>query len=58
MLKSRELPPNDNVAIWIDRDIVEYYQAMGIEDWRERLNDTLRQAMRADIRTMMQSLST
>ena len=41
-------PPNDNVAIWIDRDIVEYYQARGMEDWRERLNDTLRQAMRAE----------
>ena len=41
-------PPNENVAIWIDRDIVEYYQARGMEDWRERLNDTLRQAMRAE----------
>ena len=41
-------PPNENVAIWIDRDIVEHYQARGMEDWRERLNDTLRQAMRAE----------
>ena len=38
-------PPNDNVAIWIERDIVEYYQAGGMDDWRQRLNETLRQAM-------------
>ena len=41
-------PPNDNVAIWIDRDIVEYFQAGGMDDWRERLNETLRQAMHAE----------
>lgn len=41
-------PPNDNVAIWIDRDIVEHYQAGGMDDWRKRLNETLRQAMHAE----------
>ena len=41
-------PPNDNVAIWIERDIVEHYQAGGMKDWRERLNETLRQAMHAE----------
>ena len=38
-------PPNDNVAIWIERDIVEYFQSGGMDDWRERLNETLRRAM-------------
>jgi len=41
-------PPNDNVAIWIERDIVEYFQAGGMDDWRKRLNETLRQAMHAE----------
>ena len=41
-------PPNDNVAIWIERDIVEHFQASGMDDWRERLNETLRQAMYAE----------
>ena len=41
-------PPNDNVAIWIERDIVEHYQAGGMDDWRKRLNETLRQAMYAE----------
>ena len=41
-------PPNDNVAIWIERDIVEYFQAGGTDDWRQRLNETLRQAMHAE----------
>ena len=41
-------PPNDNVAIWIERDIVEHYQAGGMDDWRKRLNETLRQAMHAE----------
>ena len=41
-------PPNDNVAIWIERDIVEHYQAGGMDDWRKRLNETLRRAMRAE----------
>ena len=41
-------PPNDNVAIWIERDIVEHYQAGGMDDWRQRLNETLRRAMHAE----------
>ena len=42
MPKSRWPPPNENVAIWIDRDIVEYFTKRG--GWKtggRRLNDTL-----------------
>ena len=36
------------VAVWLDEDVVAYYRAGGLDTWRQRVHEVLRQAMKAD----------
>ena len=38
----------DHIAVWIDPDVVAYYRADGLDTWRQRVHDALRQAMKAE----------
>jgi uncharacterized protein (DUF4415 family) len=38
----------DHIAVWLDEDVVAYYRAGGLDTWRQRVHDALRQAMKAE----------
>ena len=43
--KGETLPPLPQATVHIDLDISAYFRAGGLDDWQERLNDTLRKAV-------------
>ena len=43
--KGEALPPLPQATVHIDLDISAYFRAGGLDDWQERLNDTLRKAV-------------
>ena len=43
---TREEEPH--VAVWLDEDVVAYYRSGGIDTWRQRVHEVLREAMRAE----------
>ena len=43
---TREEEPH--VAVWLDEDVVAYYRSGGMDTWRQRVHEVLREAMRAE----------
>ena len=42
------MPVNETVAVWLDEDVVAYYRSGGMDTWRQRVHEVLREAMRAE----------
>ena len=38
----------ERIGVWVEADLVAHYKAKYPEDWRQRVHDALRQAMKAE----------
>ena len=44
------MPLKEAVAVWLDEDVVAYYRSGGMDTWRQRVHEVLREAMKAEQR--------
>ena len=44
----KAIPIKETVAVWLDEDVVAYYRAGGMDTWRQRVHEVLRNAMKAE----------